>query len=116
ALKALRAFEAKAQADKLHGQIVRNDALVTILSPDGLRRRKLAAGLDAFNSGLAKLCEAAGWPAVRFDENLEAHYGTRPLWAASASGQWRARVVIQVAMALLDNSPAVVIDEADILD
>lgn len=116
ALKALRAFEAKAQADKLHGQIVRNDALVTILAPDGLRRRKLAAGLDAFNSGLAKLCEAAGWPAVRFDENLEAHYGTRPLWAASASGQWRARVVIQVAMALLDNSPAVVIDEADILD
>lgn len=113
---ALAAFDAKDQADRLHGQIEKNERLVGILAPDGLRRRKLAAGLEAFNARLADLCSAADWPPVRLDEDLRAHYGTRPLWAASGSGQWRARTCVQMAMALMDGSSAVVIDEADILD
>lgn len=116
AKQALKAFDDKVQADKIHADIVRNDKLVDILSPDGLRKRKLAAGLSDLNDVLSELCAAANWPKVRIDENLHAHYGTRPVWAASASGQWRARVVIQVAMAKFDGSAAVVIDEADILD
>lgn len=116
AQQALAAFDAKAKADTIHTNIGKNDKLIAILAPDGLRRRKLAAGLEAFNDALAELCRAAKWPVVRIDENLQAHYGTRPVWAASASGQWRARVVIQVAMAQMDGSAAVVIDEADILD
>lgn len=114
--QSLKSFDAKAQADKLHSDVVRNDKLAAILAPDGLRRRKLAAGLEEFNANLAELSAAAKWPTVRIDENLAAHYGTRPVWAASASGQWRARVVAQVAMAKMDGSAAVVIDEADILD
>lgn len=113
---ALKAFDNKDMADKLHGDIVKNDKLAAILAPDGLRRRKLAAGLETFNEALATLCAAAKWPVVRLDETLQAHYGTRPLWAASGSGQWRARAVVQVAMAQMDGSAAVVLDEADILD
>lgn len=113
---ALAAFDAKVQADKIHRNIIKNEKLVAILAPEGLRRRKLAAGLDTFNAALADISAAAKWPVVRIDENLDAHYGTRPVWAASASGQWRARLVIQLAMAQMDGSAAVVIDEADILD
>jgi hypothetical protein len=113
---ALAAFDAKAEADRLHGEVQKNEQLAGVLAPDGLRKRKLAAGLTTFNEKLAELCTAAKWPVVRIDENLAAHYGTRPLWSASSSGRWRARVVVQVAMAQMDGSAAVVIDEADILD
>lgn len=114
--KAVAMKQTRDQAAGIHAQIVKNLALVDILAPDGLRRRKLASSLEVFNAELAKLCDIAKWPTVRLDENLQPHYGTRPVWAASASGQWRARVIVQIAMALSDGSAAVVIDEADILD
>lgn len=113
---ALNAYDATTKAAYVHTQIVKNALLVDILAQDGLRKRKLASGLKAFNETLEILCKQANWPAVRVDENLKPHYGTRPLWAASASGQWRASVVVQIAMAKMDGSAAVVIDEADILD
>lgn len=116
AQKAVTMKQARDQAAGIHGQIVKNLALVDILAPDGLRRRKLASSLETFNKALADLCDIAKWPTVRLDENLQPHYGTRPVWAASASGQWRARVIVQIAMAISDGSAAVVIDEADILD
>lgn len=113
---ALAAFDAKIQADQLHARIVKNEALLEVLAPDGLRQRKLVQGLESANEALAAICDAAKWPVVRIDENLDPHYGTRPVWAASRSGQWRARVVVQIAMAQMDTSAAIVIDEADILD
>lgn len=113
ALERRRAWD---RARDLHRQIAQNEQLVAILAPEGLRRRKLAEGLKAFNDRLLHLCKVSGWPTVRFDESLQARYGTRPLWAASKSGQWRARVVVQVAMAMIDGSAALVIDEADMLD
>jgi hypothetical protein len=114
--RALNAYDAATTAAHLHTQIVKNAALVDILAQDGLRKRKLAAGLSTFNDHLKAACEVAKWPAVRLDENLSPHYGTRPVWAASASGQWRARMVVQFVMATMDGSAVVVIDEADILD
>ena len=110
------AFDAKARADKLHGDLVKNEKLLAILAPDGLRRRKLATKLDEFNARLATICASAAWPVVRLDEKLEGHYGTRPIWAASKSGQWRARTVLQIALAQIDGSAAVLLDEADMLD
>ncbi|WP_022727261.1 hypothetical protein [Fodinicurvata sediminis] len=116
ARKKLEAFDGWVKANKLHGDIQRNDKLVELLAPEGLRRRKLAKGLGHLNEAMEKLANAAEWPVVRLDENLEAHYGTRPLWQASASGRWRARLVMQAALAQIDGSCALVIDEADILD
>ena len=116
AQRAVRAFDAKARADKLHGDLVKNEKLIAILAPDGLRRRKLATKLDEFNARLATICASAAWPVVRLDEKLEGHYGTRPVWAASNSGQWRARAVLQIALTQIDGSAAVLLDEADMLD
>jgi len=110
------AFDAKIRADKLHGDLVKNEKLIAILAPDGLRRRKLATKLDEFNARISTICASAAWPVVRVDEKLDCHYGTRPVWSASRSGQWRARAVIQIAMAMIDGSAAVILDEADMLD
>jgi hypothetical protein len=116
AAAALKAFAAQTRAQELHTLIARNEQLIGILAPDGLRRRTLAAALGAFNGKLAEIAALAGWPAVRFDESLNAHYGTRPLWAASESGQWRARAIVQLAIAVHDEAAAVVLDGADVLD
>jgi hypothetical protein len=112
---ALAAFDAHTRARSLHALIAMNEKLVALLAPDGLRRRKLASGLADFNQALTAVSDHAGWAPVRFDEALNPHYGTRPLAVASKSGQWRARTIVQIAMALLDGSVAVVIDDADIL-
>ena len=116
ATAALKADEAKGAATLLHADIAKNAALVALLAPEGIRRRVLARALDTFNGVLAGISESAGWPTVRIDESLDVHYGTRPVWAASKSGQWRARAVIQIAMAEIDKSAVVILDEADMLD
>ena len=109
----LQSFDNKAKADELHAAIAKNEQLIALLAPDGLRRRTLAKALGAFNGLLAELSAAAGWPAVRLDESLAAHYGQRPVGSVSKSEQWRARAVVQIAMASLDGSVAVVIDDAE---
>jgi len=116
ARSALTEFDNKVKAHKVHGDLAKNDLLIKVLAPDGLRKRVLAAKLGDFNSRLDTLSETAGWPQVLFDEDLNCHYGKRPFWAASMSGRWRARAVIQVAMAQIDKSAAVILDEADMLD
>lgn len=116
ARSALNDFDNKVKAHKIHGNLIKNDLLIKVLAPEGLRKRVLATKLDEFNESLNILCTAAGWAVVRIDESLDCHYGKRPLWAASMSGQWRARAVIQVAMAQMDGSAAVILDEADMLD
>ena len=100
----------------IHGDLVKNGKLLLVLAPDGLRKRKLADKLEAFNIRLMDLSTVSGWQQVFIDENLDCNYGSRPLWAASKSGQWRARAIIQVAMAQMDGSAAVILDEADMLD
>src|SRR5690606_35461062 len=59
--RALRNHETYERATAIHQQIVRNTKLVDILAPEGLRRRKLAAGLERFNEKVAELCEVARW-------------------------------------------------------
>lgn len=112
-LSAIQKYEA---AKKLHAGIEKNNKLVDVLAPTGIRQQKLVKALEGFNARLSDLCKAAKWPVVAVGEDLGVTYGTRPVWAASASGQWRARTILQVAMALEDGSCMVIIDEADILD
>lgn len=104
------------QAHMLHRQIARNAALVTILAPEGLRRRKMVDALKALNERLGELSGIAGWPRVRLDEALQVRYGEEAYWQVSDSHQWRARTVLQVAMAAIEGASAVLIDGADILD
>ena len=113
----LAQFRKKRDADEIHRRIAGNDQILDLLAPDGLRGRKLAQVLDAFNRGpLAELAEAAGWRSVALDPVMALTYGGRPYALLSTSEQYRVRVVLQVAMAQLDGSPVVVIDAADVLD
>jgi hypothetical protein len=124
----LAAFWQCRQADHLAQQIAGNDRLLGILAGDGLRGRKLARVLEAFNTAqLAPLCEAASWKAVVVDPDMTLTYGGRPYQLLSSSEQYRVRceemfgasamVVMDAAMswmptrqifAMLDGLPALV--------
>jgi hypothetical protein len=112
----LAAFKAKRGADRLHHGIGINAELQSMLAADGLRLTKLKAAIRSFNADLARLCTAAGWGTVELSDSLEASYDGKPLVLLSASERFRAMAVVQVAMATIDRSAALVIDAADILD
>ncbi len=90
---------------------------IAILAPGGLRARKLAEAVDAFNSAiLAPLCTTASWAAVNLTEELKARLGERRYELLSIAEQWRVRTILQVAMARLDGSSMLLIDELPDLD
>ena len=124
-----QAREAKALADQRVAMRSRRDTaaaiftqwsqqakLIAALAPEGLRRAKLGKALGGFNETLAGLCATAKWPVVQLDEALDLHYGTWRVADLSESAEMRARIVVQIAVALLDRSAIVVIDRADLLD
>jgi len=112
----IRAWRAKTRADRLHASILLNQALVAILAADGLRAAKLKDAIQEFNRNLEALAEVAGWPAVEITNGLTVLYRGTAWSLCSESGKFRSRVMIQIALADLDFSDAVVIDGADILD
>ncbi len=90
---------------------------LALLVPEGLRAVTLGKVIDVFNSGvLAPLCEVASWPAIALTQELTATVGGRPRTLVSTGMQWRAQIVLQAAMASLDGSTMLVIDNLPDLD
>lgn len=112
----LQCFRAQRDAKATHRSIFTNDAVIEQLKPEGLRLKKLRNAVDNFNNALSSICHHAGWGRVRVDEGLTFSYDDRALPLVSASQRFRAAVVVQVALARLDQSAVVVVDAADILD
>jgi hypothetical protein len=105
--------------DKCRGiaeAIAYNKNIIDVLSPTGLRLEKLQSALDRLNKTLLDLSAAAGWKTVAINGNLTITYGDEMFILKSESEKYRARVTLQVAMAMWDKSEYVIIDSADILD
>ena len=99
-----------------HRKIVANQTLIDALAPTGLQQKKLGEALEVFNNQLADVSSACKWPAVRIEaDTLAATWGGRPFMFLAESAKWRVRVVLQLAIAVLDKSETVIIDGADIL-
>lgn len=115
AVKRRDAFKAYAEATRLHRKLMSNAKLVQLLSEDkGIRAVKLKDALESFNKHtLAKLCGAAGWKPVTINDDFEVEYGGRSFPMLCKSEQHRCRIIMQVAIAHLDGSALVVIDDAD---
>jgi hypothetical protein len=114
--EALRLFTTKTTAERMHHSIERNQTIIDVLAPDGLRKVKLVKSIEAFNTSLKELCDPAGFKAVSVDEAMDIRYGGRHYALLSASEQYRVRAVLQVAIAQRDGSCMVIFDGADILD
>lgn len=109
-------FKARAEASKLWGEIARILDIVSVLAPDGLRQRKLIRAVRDFNKDqLEPISKASGWGEIRVNEDLDPEWEGRPYLMLSKSERYRVRIALQIAMARLDGSQALLIDGADIL-
>lgn len=110
----LSAFVNKIKADRLHRAVQSNQLVVDILAEGGLRKTKTIKVLDSFNQSIiGPICEAGGWKAVTVAEDMEIEYAGRSHPLLCKSEQARCRIAMQIAMAILDQSSLVVIDDAD---
>jgi hypothetical protein len=120
--KRLLLYKQYKQASDLHGSIVKNQAILNVLDERGLRQTAMRRGLADFNAKLAEVAGSCGFGAVTLDEQLYFAYkpagkdNNIPYLLLSASERFRLRTTLQIAIALLDRSQAVVIDGIDILD
>jgi hypothetical protein len=109
----------RSEATAKHREIEKNERLLAILDPKGLRRDALDECLMMFNrTHLAPIAEISGWKPVQIMEDesgLGIYYGGRPYRHLGQSAQYRVRVTLQVALAQIDGSDLLIIDGADIL-
>lgn len=112
----LMGLQATEQAEKVAVGIQINGFIVEALAPDGLRKTVMARAMGKFNDRLAALSAIAGWGEVQVSDDMAITYDGGPYALLSASEQFRCRVTLQLAMAEIDESRALVIDAADILD
>jgi hypothetical protein len=105
------------EATKAAVQIATNQIIIDALDETGIRKQKLATSLDAFAvSYMHPLCKDLGVSEVMIDADLNVIMGEVSYPMLSASEQFRVRTILQLAIAMLENSSLVIIDGADILD
>ena len=116
------AIEREANASRSHRTAQEYDRIVNVLGPGGVRASMIAKGLGRMNAGLSSLADAAKWPQVAIAENGSITYGSavdgaaRPAALCSESARWRIQAMMQLTVAALTKSSAVVLDRADLLD
>ena len=107
---------AEARAAELSETIARYAEIVRAIGPQGVRARMMEAGLSRLNAGLGVIGRVAGWPVVEVTERGSVMWDTRPVQLSSESERWRAQAAIQLTLAAMTGSQAVVLDRADLLD
>ena len=107
---------AEARAAELSETIARYAEIVRAIGPQGVRARMMEAGLSRLNAGLGVIGRVAGWPVVEVTERGSVMWDTRPVQLSSESEKWRAQAAIQLTLAAMTGSQAVVLDRADLLD
>ena len=112
----LDAFRARRDAAALIEQIKSRDKLIAVLKSDGLRETKLIKSMDWFNGELKKFSDGAGWAVVCVARDMSIDYNNTPYMLLSESEKFRVRITLQLTIATIQESTAVIIDAADILD
>jgi len=99
------------------GQIEIAIKVVEILSPDGLRKKRLSKMLSQINKPMAEMCATAGWKPVEIMDDLSISYSGSPYALLSESEKWKTRAMLQFTVASFeDGAEIILIDGADILD
>lgn len=113
------AWKRRRDALSRHKAILNWDAVAKVLAPTGLRQKKLTESLDAFNTQMRQLCEAAAWPVVSAsvgEKGVQSQSNGRDYRLIGDNEQWRVRAVLACTAAMFDGSEAIVLDGADVLD
>jgi hypothetical protein len=105
----------KQEADYKLRQIKNMVLALDVLGPTGLRQQVLGKSLKGFSKKhLAPLCRMANLPPIVIAEDtLEISAGEHPYYLLSRGAQHAVDCILQVAIAQMDGSSMLVIDDAD---
>ena len=121
----LRLFNQYKRSRVLYNSVVKNQYLIDLLAPEGLRKQKLSEAVKRFNvEHLKPISDLAGWTGesgerqdlVIFPNDMTMAFGPTALQECSEGEKVKARITMQVALALIDNSDMILIDRIDELD
>lgn len=112
----LSAFTKKQRADKLFSDIKKNQKIIDVLSPSGLRQAELSSALEKFNKNMKKMCSISAWKDVKIDSDMTISYGGWPWSLISKGERFRVMVILQLSFAILMKEPLVLIDDCDEID
>lgn len=111
------------RADQIHNEIEQDLTIANLLSPTGLRKQTLTSQIEKFNNDiLASLCKEFNTQLITLDEDMNVYFGDNiyhikdPDYLLSKCEQYMVRTVLQVAIAKLDGSSLIIIDNADELN
>lgn len=113
--KRIAAYKICAECHEIKDLLFGNEFLSGWLSPAGVRRQVLVQKLATFNELLSIICETAGWPEVKLDDDLEIRFNDFPYVLISTGQQFAVNVVLQIAITRLDGSQIIVIDGIQVL-
>ncbi len=112
----LQAYTQKMKSDRLLESINQNAVIVSALDTTGARQDKLNKKLALFLAEVNSSADFAGYSHVEIASDMSLHYGGRAWSVLAESERFRMRALLQITVASHDQSSAVVIDAADILD
>lgn len=111
------AFGKKMRADRLLASIIQNTWISAVLDTSGVRQEVVCEYISNFLTNVvAPLSAEARWHELEISADMSLHYGGRAWAVLSESERYRVRTLLQLAIARLQNSAAVIVDAADILD
>lgn len=110
-------YDKVTRAHALNADISTHLGIAEQLGADGIRKSKLLQVLGAFNNGVLKaLARDFGLEkSVSINDSMNVVYGDFEYRYSSESAKYRMDIIIQLALAKIENSPVVVIDGADII-
>ena len=112
----VKLIQAESDATRLHETVVRYTEIAKALGPEGVRAKMLADGLRKLNAGLTAIAKESGWPVTAVSDSGGIVCGERPVQLCSESERWRTQAAIQLTLAAMTGSKAVVLDRVDLLD
>ncbi len=111
------AVEAYEVAKKMHEGVIASDRILALLAPTGLRLSHRKASLDPVLENIHQLSKYAGWGVTELNpETLEVSFEGRDVRFCSTSEQMRASIVLRAAVACVDDSEMLLIDDIEIFD
>lgn len=110
-----RAIADTAKAKTQHEAVQGWMALAEVLKPGGLPTELLTDALARFNRLLVDLAQRAKWPVVSIAGDKSIVRDGTPYGLLSESGQWRADLLLAIALAMESGVRIVVADRFDVL-
>lgn len=111
-LDAVKAWKA---AEAIYADWLRTQPIIEALAPAGVRAKRVAEAVQAFNERLAKISARAAFPVVSVTPETDAMLAGRPYGLLSESERWRVDLVLTLALAELEHASLVLVDRLDML-